>query len=158
VTDILKETKETWGQWTWRGVFQARIPKSWRHREVDGLLEFVPTRPVGALHIRVLDRNRRGAVQPGEAADLVTNFAENQGVPLSSPVEISGGGTPTARASFTTWRDGAPLHWDVQAIVGRQQALVATYVHDNKHEIERKEALEIISSLVIEGTPREDTR
>jgi hypothetical protein len=114
---------------------------------VDGLLEFSPKTSGGALHIRVLDRSRRGEVRKGEAAELVRRFAENQGAAVEPQSVNSATGTDTARAAFTSTHDGTPLQWDVLAQVWDEHGLLGSYVHDGKHEQEREEALEILSSI-----------
>jgi hypothetical protein len=95
----------------------------------------------------VLDRNRDGEVQKGEAAELVRQFAENQGVSVEPQSVDSSVGSDIARGAFASIRDGTPLHWDVLAYVWNRHGLLGTYVHDGKHEQERKEALEILSTI-----------
>jgi hypothetical protein len=110
-------------------------------------LEFSPETAGGALHIRILDRSRRGDVRSGEAAELVRRFAKNQGAAVEPESLKSAIGMDRARAAFASTRDGIRLQWDVVAHVWNRHGLLGSYVHDGKHEQQRAEALEILSSI-----------
>ncbi len=134
-------TEASWRRWVWPGIFQVRLPTSWSHRDVDGLLEFSPENGVGALHIRVLDRSRPGEAKQDEAAELVSSFAENQGVSVSPRLEGNGTRGAQASANFISSRGQAPLYWDVYAHVWSSMASLARMfttasmlVSDPKHK------------------------
>jgi|SRR5919204_5283449 hypothetical protein len=138
---------ESFRPWIWPGIFKASLPPAWNQREVDGLLEIVPEKPVGAIHIRILDRTRPGQVEQTEAAELISEFATNQGV-AARPTIIEDPSAPAvARASFVTSRGQQTLHWDVHAKVWEKFGIVASYVHDGKHERERSQALHVLASI-----------
>jgi hypothetical protein len=62
----------------WEGYFSMEVPEDWELREDGELIELVPPDPVGAAHVTVLKRTRRGPVESGEASELVANFAEGE--------------------------------------------------------------------------------
>ena len=133
-------------EWVWKGLFSITVPAGWLVREENDVVEVVPPQPVGAAHISILNRTRGTIVKPGEASKVLAAFAKRQGIVVPPDVEATESGQRVARVSFQ--EPDAKQHWDVEARVWEDHAVVCSYVHDGFHEIERRLAQRIFSSVV----------
>jgi len=134
-------------RWVWQGIFSIEVPEGWHVQETRDLIEITPPQPVGAAHVSVLTRKRNGPVGEGEASELVSNFAHKQG---GEPTDLSEEGVEShriARAEFETTDQEGGLHWDVEAHVWAERALVCSFCHDGLNEGIRRAALQLFRSI-----------
>lgn len=140
-------------RWVWNGVLSLDVPEGWEVRNQDDVIEIVPPKPVGAVHISVLRRTRPNEVQDGEAALLAADFARKRGVGDPRPSETRHGGGRLARIAFQSVGEARALTWDVEARVWGGRALVCSYCHDGRDAWAREAALLMFASIEPHAAP-----
>jgi hypothetical protein len=134
-------------RWEWEGFFQIEVDDDWRVVEPGDLVEIVPPRPAGAIHIRVLHRKPFSSGPADQASYLVRKFAQDVGAASSRLAVEYSRSRAVATANFKTLDSSTQVYWEVEAHIGKQMALVCTYCHDGQNEDLKRDALRMLSTI-----------
>lgn len=137
-------------RWTWRDSFSASVPTTWKVKDDGDVVEIVPSRNDGALHITRMRKTNVSAPTSEEASTLVQNFARNNG--LRQEKEITerkwvAGVSAEGRFESMVGAHDAPRFWIVRSFSTESKALLCTYCYDDKSSESTKEALYILDSI-----------
>lgn len=135
--------------WMQKGQFSLQLPMDWEVSELDESIEIVPMNGEAAIHISVFKKTSSGIPSMKEAAILVDNFAQKNGLKkitiLSTSKtkyccnlleQLSGNG-----------KSSQPLYWVVKGVVGLSKGILGTLCIDELASQTYKDGLAILESL-----------
>lgn len=134
-------------RWAWPGILSLEIPEGWRVDQADELIEVTPPDRSGAAHITVLRRSRVGPVTEGEAQELAENFSRRQGVDAPAGSEFLVAGSRVSQMRFDSSNGDRMLHWEVEAHVWPDRALICTYCGEIRPDPSRDRALAMFATI-----------
>jgi hypothetical protein len=116
-------------RYEWEDNITLDVPDGWTLNEPGNLIELVPPDESGALHVTILERERRGEPKTNEAMELVQWFQSRRGADAKI-AERYDGHVSEAWATFDTAEDGEPMSWSVLSRVWPEIAVLASYSHN----------------------------
>lgn len=138
--------------WIQKGQFSLQLPMDWEVSELDESTEIVPANGEAAIHITAFKKTSSGIPTKKDAAILVDNFAQKNGLKkiniLSTSEtkhccnfleQLAGNGKPSQ-----------PLFWVVKSIVGSSKGILGTLCIDELTTQTYKDGLAILESLKID--------